>query len=181
MTVTLARISLHLLSTPSHTFSELVTPLLSPATIPNTLIVILLDWKEPQLWLRQLLDWVLFLRSVMEKLDPDAWETMERVMTNWKRRRGDERTTGGAGVGGAARAATRTPTVDQAAMEEVALGPGEWEDALGLPLCVVCQNVSAPLSWYGLDRSIVMLTPKSHVGTIHGRVGNETLVEGSPF
>jgi dynein light intermediate chain 1 len=22
------------------------------------------------------------------------------------------------------------------------LGPGEWEDALGLPLCVVCQNVS---------------------------------------
>jgi dynein light intermediate chain 1 len=23
------------------------------------------------------------------------------------------------------------------------LGPGEWEEALGLPLCVVCQNV-----WY---------------------------------
>lgn len=22
------------------------------------------------------------------------------------------------------------------------LGAGEWEDALGLPLCVVCQNVS---------------------------------------
>lgn len=22
------------------------------------------------------------------------------------------------------------------------LGPGEWEEALGLPLCVVCQNVS---------------------------------------
>ena len=21
------------------------------------------------------------------------------------------------------------------------LGPGEWEEALGLPLCVVCQNV----------------------------------------
>lgn len=24
------------------------------------------------------------------------------------------------------------------------LGPGEWEEALGLPLCVVCQNVSCP-------------------------------------
>jgi dynein light intermediate chain 1 len=23
------------------------------------------------------------------------------------------------------------------------LGPGEWEEALGLPLCVVCQNVLA--------------------------------------
>jgi hypothetical protein len=23
------------------------------------------------------------------------------------------------------------------------LGPGEWEEALGLPLCVVCQNVRA--------------------------------------
>jgi len=22
------------------------------------------------------------------------------------------------------------------------LGPGEWEEALGLPLCVICQNVS---------------------------------------
>lgn len=26
------------------------------------------------------------------------------------------------------------------------LGPGEWEEALGLPLCVVCQNVSWVLS-----------------------------------
>ena len=24
------------------------------------------------------------------------------------------------------------------------LGPGEWEEALGLPLCVVCQNVGIP-------------------------------------
>lgn len=24
------------------------------------------------------------------------------------------------------------------------LGPGEWEEALGLPLCVVCQNVRIP-------------------------------------
>jgi dynein light intermediate chain 1 len=24
------------------------------------------------------------------------------------------------------------------------LGPGEWEEALGLPLCVVCQNVRCP-------------------------------------
>ncbi len=24
------------------------------------------------------------------------------------------------------------------------LGPGEWDEALGLPLCVVCQNVRAP-------------------------------------
>lgn len=25
------------------------------------------------------------------------------------------------------------------------LGPGEWEEALGLPLCVVCQNVGPVL------------------------------------
>lgn len=23
------------------------------------------------------------------------------------------------------------------------LGPGEWDEAIGIPLCVVCQNVSA--------------------------------------
>jgi hypothetical protein len=27
------------------------------------------------------------------------------------------------------------------------LGPGEWEEALGLPLCVVCQNVRNPPKW----------------------------------
>ena len=26
-------------------------------------------------------------------------------------------------------------------IEALPLGPGEWEDALGLPLCLVCQNV----------------------------------------
>jgi dynein light intermediate chain 1 len=93
--------------------------------------VILLDWKEPQLWLRQLLDWVLFLRSVMEKLDLECWQAMEKVMSSWKGRRGEDRTMGDSGGG------ANGPRSD-----DVALGPGEWEDALGLPLCVVCQNVS---------------------------------------
>lgn len=35
------------------------------------------------------------------------------------------------------------------------LGPGEWEEALGLPLCVVCQNVRA----YIRSSSTNMLTP----------------------
>ena len=139
VTITLARISLHLLSTPSHDFSELITPLLTPATIPNTLIVILLDWKEPQLWLRQLLDWVLFLRSVMEKLDPDAWDAMEKVMSTWKVKH--DRGTIPVEVAAHGKSTVGT-LIGNAATDELTLGPGEWEDALGLPLCVVCQNVS---------------------------------------
>lgn len=31
------------------------------------------------------------------------------------------------------------------------LGPGEWDEALGLPLCVVCQNVRAFVFWEALE------------------------------
>lgn len=38
------------------------------------------------------------------------------------------------------------------------LGPGEWEEALGLPLCVVCQNVS-------IHKSIIVKCSPSLVGS----------------
>ncbi|KAI1337233.1 dynein light intermediate chain-domain-containing protein [Xylariaceae sp. FL0016] len=126
----LARISLYLLSSPAPSFTSLVQPLLTPQTISNTLIVILLDWSQPWSWMRQLREWLLLLRAVLKPLSVECKEAMEESMTSWRER---GRTGGSVNLDG---------TGAVAAEGDVALplGPGEWEDALGLPLCVVCQN-----------------------------------------
>lgn len=58
---------------------------------------------------------------------------MEEVMISWRDRgRGSTSLDGSSGGGGS--------SVTEADVT-LPLGPGEWEEALGLPLCVVCQNV----------------------------------------
>ncbi|CAG8975334.1 hypothetical protein HYALB_00005664 [Hymenoscyphus albidus] len=126
---TLARLSLYLLADPSPSFTPLLRPLLTPESIPNTLIVILLDWSEPWFWLRQLRDWVQLLRTLLVSLDDRCKQKMEEVMIGWR-----DRGRGGNSLDGVASTTTTENDVS------LPLGPGEWEEALGLPLCVVCQN-----------------------------------------
>jgi dynein light intermediate chain 1 len=127
----LARLSLYLLADPSPSFTPLLQPLLTPETIPNTLIVILLDWSEPWFWLRQLRDWIRLLRTLLVSLSVESKEKMEEVMLSWR-----DRGRGGNNLDG-------TPTASGTDGDvSLPLGPGEWEEGLGLPLCVVCQNVS---------------------------------------
>jgi dynein light intermediate chain 1 len=131
---TLARISLYTLASPSPAFASLLQPLLTPQSIPNTLIVVLLDWSQPWKWMRQLREWILLLRTVLVSLSDESKETMEEVMLAWR----DRGRGGGTNLDG-------TSTVPVADSEtDIPVGPGEWEDALGLPLCVVCQNVGPP-------------------------------------
>ena len=130
---TLARISLYTLTDPSPAFASLIQPLITPQSIPNTLIVILLDWSQPWKWMRQLREWILLLRTVFQKLNRECSATMEEVMTVWRERgRG-----GGLNLDGT----SAVPTTSADADVSLPVGPGEWEDALGMPLCVVCQNV----------------------------------------
>ncbi|SPO00210.1 related to dynein light-intermediate chain [Cephalotrichum gorgonifer] len=127
---TLARISLYLLSTPSPSFSSLIKPLLTPETIPNTLIVVLLDWSQPHAWLRQLQEWILMLRDILQSLDSGCMDAMEEVMVSWRDR---GRTGSSLNIDG-------TGAVPGEGNTALPLGPSEWADGLGLPLCVVCQN-----------------------------------------
>ncbi|KAG5996406.1 hypothetical protein E4U54_002572 [Claviceps lovelessii] len=130
---TLARVSLYLLSQPSNEFASLVSPLLNAETVPHTAIVILLDWSQPHQWLRQVWRWIQVLEEVMSQVTPEARTEMEDIMASWKER----------GRVGAAMNLDGTPTTAGASGDGdglLPLGPGEWSEPLGLPLCVVCQN-----------------------------------------
>jgi dynein light intermediate chain 1, cytosolic len=84
--------------------------------------------------MRQLRDWLLLLRTVLLSLSPECEDAMKDVMSSWSER---GRTGGSVNLDG-------TGAVASDGDVALPLGPGEWSDALGLPLCVVCQNVSAP-------------------------------------
>jgi len=126
----LARLSLYLLADPSPSFAPLLQPLLTPETIPNTLVVILLDWSQPWFWLRQLRDWVQLLRTLLVSLDNNCKDKMEEVMLSWR-----DRGRGGNSLDGVGASSTSESDVS------LPLGPGEWQEPLGLPVCIVCQNV----------------------------------------
>lgn len=123
----LARVSAYLLSEPSPSFAPLLRPLLTPQTVPETLIVILLDWSNPWTWVRQLREWIRLLRSVLISLDDETKIVMEEVMTEWRDRK--------RGIDGAA-----AGTTNSGGPVTIPLGPGEWDEGLGIPLCVVCQG-----------------------------------------
>ncbi|KAJ5573981.1 uncharacterized protein N7459_008408 [Penicillium hispanicum] len=127
---TLARVSAYLLSEPSPSFAPLLKPLLTPHSVPETLVVILLDWSDPWTWIRRLREWVRLLRSVLVSLDDDTKIVMEETMTEWRdRKRGMD--------GGSAAAGGLSNSGGPVTMP---LGPGEWDEGLGIPMCVVCQG-----------------------------------------
>lgn len=131
---TLARVSAYLLAEPSPSFAPLIKPLLTPQSIPETLVVILLDWSDPWTWVRRLREWVRLLRSVLVDLDDDTKLVMEEIMTEWRdRKRGMD--AGSAATGGLS---------NSGGPVTIPLGPGEWDEGLGIPMCVVCQGVCEP-------------------------------------
>ncbi|ETS73927.1 hypothetical protein PFICI_13793 [Pestalotiopsis fici W106-1] len=127
---TLARVSLYLLSTPSPAFTSLLKPLLTRQSIPNTLIVVLLDWSQPWTWMRQLRDWILLMRTVIASLSLECKDVLQENLDTWKDR----------GRGGSALNLDGTPALTSEGDVPLPVGQGEWDEPLGLPLCVVCQN-----------------------------------------
>ncbi|RMZ80559.1 hypothetical protein DV737_g2935, partial [Chaetothyriales sp. CBS 132003] len=127
---TLARLNVYMLSNPSALFAPLLRPLLTPTTVGHTLIAILLDWSEPQRWARQLRQWIRLLRSVIRSLDDDVKVAMDDNMTAWKERR--------VGAEWQAQNAELKPKPKPSAIPP--LGPGEWDEALGIPLSIVCMR-----------------------------------------
>ena len=72
----------------------------------------------------------MFLRGITDAVSEDVSEAMETTMKDWiQRKRGrPPNETGGM---------SSSVDVDVA----IPLGQGEWDEPLGLPLCVVCHKV----------------------------------------
>ena len=125
----LARLSIHTLPDASPSFAALLSALINPLTGPETLAVILLDWAEPWNWVDQLCSWIQLLRASLDDLPPDTKEVLDSVMHDWaQKRRGVAHDMAAGGL-------NSDPNVS------MPLGEGEWDEPLGLPLCVVCHNV----------------------------------------
>ena len=126
----LARLSIYFLSESSPAFARLLKPLLTPLSIPETLLVLLLDWSEPWLWARQIRDWIIMLQATTSSLGDAPTQSMEQTMNDWQQRRrrvlaydsGPSSTSNDGNV-------------------VLPLSQGEWDEPLGLPLCVVCFGV----------------------------------------
>ncbi|KAL8733261.1 MAG: hypothetical protein Q9166_002278 [cf. Caloplaca sp. 2 TL-2023] len=122
----LARLSVYLLSGSSPLYSALVKPLLTPKAISETLVVILLDWADPWSWGRQVRDWVRFLKGVIVSMDDECKVVAEETMQEWQQRKRGTPYEGG--------------TATSEAGVHVPLGQGEWDEPLGLPICVACHG-----------------------------------------
>ena len=128
----LARLSIYLMSDPSPAFAPLLKPLFTAKAIPDSLLLILLDWNEPWTWARTLKRWISMLRSITAQLDNETEEVAERTMKEWQQRKRGPSTYD---IG-----TTTTNTSSGDTSVTLPLGEGEWDIPLGLPLCVVCHN-----------------------------------------
>lgn len=80
--------------------------------------------------MRQIRDWVRFLRGITEGLDEEAQDAMAVTMKEWQQRRRGGTTYDMGGTGSASDSNVNIP-----------LSQGEWDEPLGLPICVVCHGV----------------------------------------
>ncbi|EXJ91327.1 hypothetical protein A1O1_04439 [Capronia coronata CBS 617.96] len=144
----LARLNVYMLAQPSASFGSLLKPLFTPKTVKDTLITILLDWEEPFKWARQLRQWIRLLRSVILSLDEQTKIEMEETMTAWKEKRvGPDAPSAQPGGGNTNNTNNNNNSTNQnieleqksiSTAAAAPLGPGEWDEGLGVPLSVVC-------------------------------------------
>ena len=127
----LARLSIYFLSEPTPSFAPLLKPLFTTHSIGETLLVLLLDWSEPWHWVRQIRDWIRLLQSVTSTLEKEPKDAMESVVQEWQQRK--------RGVFTYDAGSSNTASDGNVTLP---LSQGEWDEPLGLPLCVVCHNVS---------------------------------------
>ena len=92
--------------------------------------MILLDWNEPWSWVRQLRDWVSLFRNITSSLPNEVKQVLEETMKDWQERK---RGTSSYDTGSTSTSVEPGVTLP--------LSQGEWDEPLGLPLCVVCHNV----------------------------------------
>lgn len=129
----LARLSIHLLADCHDAFVPLAGSLLNPETIPNMAIILLLDWTAPWTWARQVQKMILFLQRVIDLIAEDgAAMLLKKARSRSQDDSSSTRYAPDTEVGNTVSALTSKP--------------GEWGEALDLPLCIICQYAERMLT-----------------------------------
>ncbi|KAF2155785.1 hypothetical protein K461DRAFT_81200 [Myriangium duriaei CBS 260.36] len=121
---TLARISIYTLSEPAPEYAPLLDRLLTAAALPDTAVAILLDWAAPWSFVQDLRAWVRLLKDCLGRLPAAEQRVLEDNDARWRAWRDADGSAAGDGSG----------------VVSVPLGPGEYDEPLGVPVVVVCQN-----------------------------------------
>lgn len=129
----IAHLSIHLLASSQIASAPLLKQLLNTTSIPDTLVVILLDWNNPWLWIRQLQEWLLVLRRILGDVEDDVKAALDANATLLRQNRNSE-----------ANPLSMTKPEENTKVRSV--GSVEWDEALGLPICIVCQHAERILS-----------------------------------
>lgn len=87
-----------------------------------------------------------FLKGVIVTMDDECKVTAEETMQEWQQRKRGATYEGG--------------TATSEAGVHIPLGQGEWDEPLGLPLCVACHGVCHPISSQRILLTCVLKTEK---------------------
>lgn len=129
----IAHLSIRLLASSQMASAPLLKQLLNTTSIPDMSVVILLDWNNPWLWIRQLQEWLLVLQRILGDVEDDVKAALDANATLLHQNRHGE----------AYPLSMMKPVKDTRVRPA---GSGEWDEALGLPICVVCQYAERILS-----------------------------------
>jgi dynein light intermediate chain 1 len=125
----LARIGLYGLRSPDRPLLQLA---LTPATLSDSLVVILLDWQQPWSFVSQLAFWFRLLQSVLQQDAPAHQDRIEAFLKAYQEPVLKE--DGSVGT-------TPQPARDAAEAASLPLPFGTLSVNLGLPVVVVCTKV----------------------------------------
>lgn len=87
----------------------------------------------------------MFLKGVVSSLDEETRDVMDLYMKEWQQRR----------RGGAYDASGSGGTVSDGGIE-LPLSSGEWDESLGLPICVVCHSVNSSGSRARIEPKLII-------------------------
>jgi dynein light intermediate chain 1, cytosolic len=138
----LARLTFSLFPNPSPSLTPLLHQTFTPETLAKTTCVILLDWSTPWKWLRDLRDWIAVVMGFLHETTraPEYEAVVNDIIAQCNKSVGLSLIVGEAAI----RGYSEKPTTSNSVSTEstlLPLGQGEYDEPIGLPLVVVCQNV----------------------------------------
>ncbi|OZJ06167.1 hypothetical protein BZG36_00990 [Bifiguratus adelaidae] len=140
-----ARLNLYSLSLPHPKYTPLLRLALTPATLADALVVIVMDWSKPWSFIESLERWMAVLKEQMhhvamqddQRVLHELRERVERDVQTYTEPNARDRSTNNSANGLSSNLLSTTTNADQVILP---LGPGCLTQNLGVPVAVVCSK-----------------------------------------